>query len=120
MNWKIVAALTATFLSGVIAGIFCIHRQVKEALKNTIGDLVNEVVDSVYPCKLIATIRYNQESDQSIVDMSQYDKTGIAAVTIDKIGPPANEQEESLDNTPTLYKNAVVYNIGGHWFWKIL
>lgn len=120
MSWKTVAALVAAFLSGAAASYAFITKRVKWALKETISELIDDAVDSVYPCKLIATIRYNQEIEQNIVDMSRYDQEGIAGIIIDKIGPPASAKEEALNNTPMFYKNAVVYNIGGHWFWKVL
>ena len=120
MSWKTVAALVAAFLSGAAASYTFITRRVKWALKETISELIDDTVDSVYPCKLIAIIRYNQEIEQNIVDMSRYDQEGIAGIIIDKTEPPASAEEEALDNTSMFYKNAVVYNIGGHWFWKVL
>ena len=120
MSWKTVAALVAAFLSGAAASYAFITRRVKWALKETISELIDDAVDSVYPCKLIATIRYNQETEQNIVDMFRYDEEGIVGVTIDKTISPASAEEEALDNTSIFYKNAVVYNMGGHWFWKVL
>lgn len=120
MNWKTIAALVAVFLSGAAASYAFIIKRVKWALQETIGGLIDDAVDSVYPCKLIATIRYNQETEQNIVDMSQYDKEGIVGIIIDKTDPPISAKEEALDNTSIFYKNAVVYNMGGHWFWKVL
>ena len=52
--------------------------------------------------------------------MSRYEKEGIVGITIDKTAPPASAQEEALDNVSMFYKTAVVYNMGGHWFWKVL
>ena len=52
--------------------------------------------------------------------MKNNEKEGIVGVTIDKTISPASEEEEALDNTSIFYKNAVVYNMGGHWFWKVL
>ena len=120
MNWKIVAALVAAFLSGAAASYALITKRVKWALRETISELIDDAVDSVYPCKLIATIRYNQEIEQNIVDMSRYEKEGIVGITIYKTISPASEEEEALNNTSIFYKNAVVYNMGGHWFWKVL
>jgi hypothetical protein len=120
MNWKTVLTLVVAFLSGAAASYTFITKRVKSALRETISKLIDDAVDSVYPCKLIATIRYNQEIEQNIVDMSRYDKEGIIGITIDKTISPASEEEEALDNTSIFYKNAVVYNMGGHWFWKVL
>ena len=61
MNWKIVAALVTAFLSGAAASYTLITKRVKWALRETISELIDDAVDSIYPCKLIATIRYNQE-----------------------------------------------------------
>lgn len=120
MNWKTVITLVVAFLSGAAASYTFITKRVKLALRETIGELIDDAVDSVYPCKLIATIRYNQEIEQNTVDMSQYEKEGIVGITIDKTAPPASAQEEALDNMSMFYKTAVVYNMGGHWFWKVL
>ena len=120
MNWKTVLTLVVAFLSGAAASYALITKRVKWALKETISELIDNAVDSVYPCKLIATIRYNQEIEQNIVDMSRYEKEGIVGITIDKTAPPASAQEEALDNVSMFYKTAVVYNMGGHWFWKVL
>ena len=120
MNWNTVVTLVVAFLSGAAASYALIIKRVKWALRETISELIDDAVDSVYPCKLIATIRYNQETEQNIVDMSRYDKEGIVGIIIDKTDPLASAQEEALDNTSMFYKNAVVYNIGGHWFWKVL
>ena len=120
MSWETVAALVAAFLSGAAASYAFITKRVKWALKETIGELIDNAVDSVYPCKLIATIRYNQENEQNIVDMSRYESLGMIGITIDKKGPPANDEEEALDGKPMLYQTAVVYNLGGHWFWRVL
>lgn len=78
------------------------------------------MVDEVYPCKMIATLRYNQESDQTIVDFSQYDKKGVIGVTVDYKKAPSSAKEEALDGESLFYSPAVVYKLGGHWFWKIL
>ena len=120
MNWKTVITLVVAFLSGAAASYTFITKRVKLALRETIGELIDNAVDSVYPCKLIATIRYNQENEQSIVDMSRYDEEGIVGITIDKINQPVSAEEEALDNMSMFYKTAVVYNMGGHWFWKVL
>lgn len=120
MNWKIVLALVSAFMTGAVTSYTLIKDRVKTALKATISDLVDDAVDQVYPCKLVATIRYNQEYEENIVDMSRYDSLGMVGITIDKKGPPANKEEEALDGKPMLYQTAVVYNLGGHWFWRVL
>lgn len=120
MNWKIVTALVIAFLSGATASFVLIASRVKMALKETISELVDDTIDSVYPCRLIATIRYNQETEQNIVDMSKYEEKGIIGITIDKTDSPSSAEEETLDNVSIFYKTAVVYNMGGHWFWKVL
>lgn len=120
MNWKTVLTLVVAFLSGAAASYTFITKRVKLALRETIGELIDDTVDSVYPCKLIATIRYNQENEQNIVDMSRYDREGIVGIIINKTNQPTSAEEEALDNTSIFYKNAVVYNMGGHWFWKVL
>ena len=120
MNWKIVTVLVIAFLSGAAASCVLIAGRVKMALKEIISELVDNTVDSVYPCRLIATIRYNQETEQNIVDMSKYEEKGIIGITIDKTDSPTSAEEEALDNVSIFYKTAVVYNMGGHWFWKVL
>lgn len=120
MNWKIVLALVSAFMAGTITSYILIKEKIKIALKATISDLVDDAVDQVYPCKLVATIRYNQEHEENIVDISRYESLGMIGITIDKKGPPANDEEEALDGKPMLYQTAVVYNLGGHWFWRVL
>lgn len=88
--------------------------------KKKISEFVDEFVDEVYPCKMFATIRYGQENNQTIVDMSRYEKLGVIGVTIDKTDQPANPKEEAIDNETIFYSPAVVYKVGGHWLWKVL
>lgn len=89
-------------------------------VKKKISEFVDEFVDDVYPCKMFATIRYNQSNNQTIVDMSQYEQLGIIGVTVDKIEGPANPKEKAINNETIFYSPAVVYKVGGHWLWKVL
>lgn len=120
MNWKNILALVSAFMAGAITSYALIKEKIKTALKVTISNLIDDTVDQVYPCKLVATIRYNQECEENIVDMSRYESLGTIGIIIDKKGPPANDEEKALDGKPMLYQTAVVYNLGGHWFWKVL
>lgn len=95
--------------------IFLMHN-----IKKEISKFVNEFVDEVYPCKMFTTIRYGQENNQTIVDMSRYKKLGVIGVTVDKTDQPANPEEEAIDNETIFYSPAVVYKVGGHWLWKVL
>lgn len=84
------------------------------------NELIDEMVDAVYPCKLIATIKYNQPQDSHIVDMSKYDTLGIVSITVNIREKAESEADIKLDGKPMIYQTAVVYRLGEHWFWKVL
>ena len=108
------------FFAGIGVGWVALKNKIQPALRSVISDLVDDVTDDIYPCRLIATIRFNQEADRTIVDMSQYADKGIIGITVDKVEAPQSEQEETLDGEPSLYSTAVVYRMGEHWLWKVL
>lgn len=116
---NIIAILTA-FFAGLGMGYVLIREKVKPAIREIIGKLVEEMAEEIYPCKLIATIRFNQESPQTIVDMSRYNSMGIVGLTVDKTEAPESEEDEALDGQPIIYSPAVVYRLRGHWLWKVL
>ena len=109
-----------TFFAGIGIGWVALKSKIQPALRSVISDLVDNVTDDIYPCRLIATIRFNQEADRTIVDMSQYADKGIIGIVVDKIEAPQSEQEETLDGEPSLYPTAVAYRMGEHWLWKVL
>lgn len=108
------------FFAGIGVGWAALKNKIQPALRSVINDLVNDVTDNIYPCQLIATVRFNQEADKTIVDMSQYADKGIISIIVDKVEAPQSKQEEVLDGEPSLYPTAVVYRMGEHWLWKIL
>ena len=108
------------FFAGIGVGWVALKSKIQPALRSVISDLVDDVTDDIYPCRLIATIRFNQEADRTIVNMSQYADKGIIGITVDKVEAPQSEQEETLDGEPSLYPTAVVYRMGEHWLWKVL
>ena len=108
------------FFAGIGIGWIALKNKIQPVLRNVISDLVDDMTDDIYPCRLIATIRFNQETNQTIVDMSQYADKGIISITVDKAETPQSEQEEALDGEPSLYPTAVVYRMGEHWLWKVL
>lgn len=108
------------FFAGIGVGWVALKNKIQPALRSVISDLVDDVADDIYPCRLITTIRFNQETDKTIVDMSQYADKGIIGIIVDKIEAPQSKQEEELDGEPSLYPTAVVYRMGEHWLWKVL
>lgn len=112
----IIIIILSSILIGVSGSYFLLYYKSKE----TISELVEESVEEVYPCKMFATVRYSQENEQTIVDMSRYEDLGIIGVTIDRKAPAVTEHEKKINNKPNLYSPAVVYKVGGHWLWKIL
>ena len=60
------------FFAGIGVGWVALKNKIQPALRNVISDLVDDVTDDIYPCRLIATVRFNQKADKTIVDMSQY------------------------------------------------
>ena len=108
------------FFAGIGVGWVALKSKIQPALRSVISDLVDDVTDDIYPCRLIATVRFNQEADRTIVDMSQYADKGIIGVTVDKVEAPQSKQEETLDGKPSLYPTAVIYRMGEHWLWKVL
>lgn len=113
-------SIILAFFAGLGAGYALIKSKLKPALKEIVSDLVDDMTDEIYPCRLIATIRFNQPNDQCIVDMSQYESRGIIGITVDKIEAPATKEEKNIDGEPTFYPTAVVYRLGEHWLWKVL
>ena len=109
-----------TFFAGFGLGWQFLKERIKPAIQETMSELVDEMVDAVYPCKLIATIRYDQPQDSHVVDMSRYDTLGIVGITIDKKEKAESEADIELDGKPMIYQTAVVYRLGEHWFWKVL
>lgn len=109
-----------SFFAGLGIGVFAFRQITKKALHTVISELVDNVVDDIYPCRLIATIRFEQPENRTIVDMSQYADKGIIGLTVDKTDVPINEKEEECDGEPTFYPTAVVYRMGEHWLWKVL
>ena len=108
------------FFTGLGIGAAAIAARVKPAIKEVVSDLVDGVVDDIHPCRLIATIRFEQEENRTIVDMSRYEKQGLISIIVDKTESAANEEEESINGEPSLYPNAVVYRLGETWLWKVL
>ena len=108
------------FFAGIGVGWVALKAKIQPALRSVISDLVDNVVDDIYPCRLIVTIRFNQDRNQTIVDMSQYENKGIIGIVVDKKEAPQSEQEEKFDGEPSLYPTAVVYRMGEHWLWKVL
>lgn len=113
-------SIILAFFAGLGAGYALIKSKLKPALKEIINDLVDDMTEDIYPCRLIATIRFNQPNDQCIVDMSKYESQGLIGIVVDKIEAPANKEEEKIDGEPALYPTAVVYKLGEHWLWKVL
>lgn len=107
------------FFAGIGIGYAALRAKIKPAVQELISNFVDDITEDIYPCKLIATIRFNQETNATIVDMSKYKELGIIGLVIDKTESPS-EEEENLDGEPKFYPTAVVYNLRGHWLWKVL
>lgn len=120
MDKKNLISIILAFFAGLGTAYAAIMWKLKPAVKDVIGNLVDGLVDDIYPCRLIATIRFNQESAQTAVDFSQYKTKGIIGITIDKTESPQTEEQEAIDGEPSLYPAAVVYKLGEHWIWKVL
>ena len=108
------------FFTGLGVGAFAIAKRIKPAVKEIISDLVDGMAEDIHPCRLIATIRFGQEENRTIVDMSQYENKGIIGIVVDQTKLATTAEEKDIDGEPTLYPNAVVYKLGDTWLWKVL
>ena len=109
-----------TFFAGLGIGAITMAKRIKPAVKEIVSNLIDGVVDDIHPCRLIATIRFGQEENRTIVDMSRYEDQGIIGIVVDQTEPATNAEEKEIDGEPTLYPNAVVYKLGDTWLWKVL
>lgn len=114
LKQKNIFAIILAFFAG--AGVCFLHlsRKVYNAAKEVSTEIVNDVIDDIYPCKLAVIYKYNQDEESTITDFSKYEEKGI-------IGLIFNSTEEKDCEEHTLYyKQAVVYRIGDTWLWKVL
>lgn len=78
-------------------------------------EIINDVIEDIYPCKLVVTYHYNQEEESTITDFSLYKKKGIIGITLNK-----TIENEDCEEQKFYYQQAVVYQVRGHWLWKVL
>lgn len=108
------------FFTGLSVGALAIAKRIKPAIKEIISDLIDGMAEDIHPCRLIATIRFGQKENRTIVDMSQYEDKGIIGIVVDQKEPATTAEEKDIDGESTLYPNAVVYKLGDTWLWKVL
>ena len=120
MKKKNIIALIMTFCTGFGLGFVCFREKIKAVLEIVISELIDNMVEEIYPCKLLLTVNYNQDDEQTIVDMSHYESNKIIGFTICKTESPQDDMQESINGISQIYSPAVVYKLGEHWFWKVL
>lgn len=110
---KIIAIILAFFAG---AGLSFAHfsKKVYDAAKEVSAEIINDVVEDIYPCKLAVIYKYNQEEESMITDFSKYEDTGIIGLILNKT------EEKDCEEYTLYYKQAVVYRIGDTWLWKVL
>lgn len=113
LNKNIIAIIIA-FFAGMGLSFAHLTRKVYNATKEIATEIVNDVIDDIYPCKLAVVYRYGQEEDSVITDFSLYEKKGIIGLTLNK------KEELDCEEHTFYYQQAVVYRIGDSWLWKVL
>lgn len=113
-------SMILAFFTGLGIGALAIAKRIKPAIKEMVSELIDGMVDDIYPCHLIATIRFGQKENRTIVDMSRYKDKGVIGIVVDQTEPAMTTEEKDIDGEPTLYPNAVVYKLGDTWLWKVL
>ena len=110
---KIIAIILAFFAGASLSFAHC-SRKVYNAAKEVSAEIVNDVIEDIYPCKLAVIYRYNQNEESTITDFSHYDEKGIIGLTLN------STQKKDYEEHTLYYKQAVVYRIGDAWLWKVL
>ena len=113
-------SMILAFFTGLGIGALAVVKRIKPTVKEFMSELVDEMVDDIHPCRLIATIRFGQKENRTIVDISQYEDKGIIGIVVDQTETATTTEEKDIDGKPILYPNAVVYKLGDTWLWKVL
>lgn len=120
MKKNIIIATVLAFFAGFGLGYNFIKSKIAPAIKEVMNEFIDEMIDEVYPCRLMVTVYYDKGEESHVVDMSKYNEKGIINLIVYKKDAAKTEEEELLNGKTLIYSPAVVYNVGGHWFWKIL
>ena len=110
---KIIAIILAFFAGAGLSFAHC-SRKVYNAAKEVSAEIMNDVMEDIYPCKLAVIHRYNQEETSTITDFSNYEDKGIIGLILN------STEEKDCEEHTLYYKQAVVYRIGDTWLWKVL